>query len=186
MLDIPWLLHNVIHVVENHYWARMEQTSRNNYWSCQHRGVQACLEGPGQSPLRIWTFFLFLCHQHKFTALFFSAHSTSTAHICWRWAVLPFADQTFRFLDFRIDLHSFYLLIFYHEKFWNWIWRFSFVVNVILNQSLLSVRTGSELTTLNVTSCSICAMLFSFVVNVILNLFTVSAHWIGSHHHKLY
>ena len=46
-----------------------------------------------------WAFehFLFLYHQHKFTALFFSAHSTSTAHICWRWAVLPFADQTFRF-----------------------------------------------------------------------------------------
>ena len=46
-----------------------------------------------------WAFehFLFLYHQPKFTALFFSAHSTSTAHICWRWAVLPFADQTFRF-----------------------------------------------------------------------------------------
>ena len=39
-------------------------------------------------------------HQYKFTALFFSAHSTSTAPICWRWAALPFADQTFR-LRFR-------------------------------------------------------------------------------------
>ena len=28
---------------------------------------------------------------------FFSAHKTSTAPICWRWAALPFADQTFRF-----------------------------------------------------------------------------------------
>ena len=74
----------------------MERTSRNNYWSCQHRGLQACPEGPGQDPLSIWHF-SFLYHQHKFTALFFSAHSTSTAHICWRWAVLSFADQTFRF-----------------------------------------------------------------------------------------
>ena len=46
-----------------------------------------------------WTFehFLFLYHQHKLTALFFSTRSTSTAHICWRWAALPFADETFRF-----------------------------------------------------------------------------------------
>ena len=80
----------------------MERTSRNNYWSCQHWGLQACLEGPGQAPLSI-KHFLFLDHQHKFTALFFSAHSTSTAHICWRWAVLLFADQTFRF-RFRVTL----------------------------------------------------------------------------------
>ena len=77
----------------------MERTSRNNYWSCQHRGLQACLEGPGQEWIIHWAFehFSFLYHQHKFTPLFFSAHSTSKAHICWRWAVLPFADQTFRF-----------------------------------------------------------------------------------------
>ena len=77
----------------------MERTSRNNYWSCQHRGLQARLEGPGQEWIIHWAFehFSFLYHQHKLTALFFSAHSTSTAHICWRWAVLPFADQTFRF-----------------------------------------------------------------------------------------
>ena len=37
----------------------MERTSRNNYWSCQHRGLQACLEGPGQAQLSIWTFFYF-------------------------------------------------------------------------------------------------------------------------------
>ena len=80
----------------------MERTSRNNYWSCQHRGLQACLEGPGQAPLSI-KHFLFLDHQHKFTALFFSAHSTSTAHIGWRWAVLLFVDQTFRF-RFRVTL----------------------------------------------------------------------------------
>ena len=45
-----------------------------------------------------WAFehFLFLYHQHKFPALSFSAHSTSTAHSCWR-AVLLFADQTFTF-----------------------------------------------------------------------------------------
>ena len=43
-------------------------------------------------------FFILFYHQHKFTALFFSPHSTSTAHICWRWAALPFADQTFRFI----------------------------------------------------------------------------------------
>ena len=57
-----------------------------------------------------WAFelFLFLYHQHKFTALFFSAHSTSTAHICWRWVVLPFADQTFRF---RLG------------KFWGTVWQ---------------------------------------------------------------
>ena len=41
-----------------------------------------------------------LLHQHKFTALFFSAHRTRTAPIYWRWAALPFADQTLR-LRFR-------------------------------------------------------------------------------------
>ena len=35
------------------------RTSRRNYWSCQHRGLQACLEGPGQAPLSIWTSFNF-------------------------------------------------------------------------------------------------------------------------------
>ena len=75
----------------------MERTSRNNYWSCQHRGLQACLEGPGQAPLSIWTLFIFISLAQEYTALFFSANSTSTGHICWRWAVLPFADQTFRF-----------------------------------------------------------------------------------------
>ena len=46
-----------------------------------------------------WAFehLLFFYHQHKFNALCFSTQSTSTAHICWRWAVLPFADQTLRF-----------------------------------------------------------------------------------------
>ena len=37
----------------------MERTSRNNYWSYQYRGRQACLEGPGQAPLSIWTSFNF-------------------------------------------------------------------------------------------------------------------------------
>ena len=53
--------------------------------------------GPRPGPVEHLNIFLFLYHQHKLTALFFSAHSTSTPHICWRWAVLPFADQTFRF-----------------------------------------------------------------------------------------
>ena len=57
--------------------------------------------GPRPGPIEhFYIFFnwlLFLYHQHKFTTLFFSAHSTSKAHICWRWAALPFADQTFWF-----------------------------------------------------------------------------------------
>ena len=75
--------------------------------------IEAANTGAFKLALRVqarshWAFehFLFLYHQHKFTALFFSAHSTSTAHICWRWAVLPFADQTFRFrfrFRFRIS-----------------------------------------------------------------------------------
>ena len=77
----------------------MERTSRNNYWSCQHRGLQACLEGPGRpgmdQPLSIWTLFIFISPAQIHCT---SAHSTSTAHTCWRWAVLPFADQTFRFI----------------------------------------------------------------------------------------
>ena len=70
-----------------------------------------------------WAFehFFFLYHQHKFTALFFSAHSTSTAHICWRWSVLPFADQTFRFRRSwkAITGTFFYWLL---SNIQNWIW----------------------------------------------------------------
>ena len=46
-------------------------------------------------PLSIWTLFIFISPAQIHCT---SAHSTSTAHICWRWAVLPFADQTFRFI----------------------------------------------------------------------------------------
>ena len=54
--------------------------------------------GPRPGPIEhLNIFFILFYHQHKFTALFFSPHSTNTAHICWRWAALPFADQTFRF-----------------------------------------------------------------------------------------
>ena len=58
----------------------MERTSRNNYWSCQHRGLQACLEGPGQEWISHWAFehFSFLYHQHRFTAL---AHIARAQHI---------------------------------------------------------------------------------------------------------
>ena len=76
-------------------------------------GLQAYLEGPGQAPLIIWTlnfFYIYIYHQHKFTALFFSAHSRSTAHICWRWDALPFADHTFRFRSSLPALGSFVTL----------------------------------------------------------------------------
>ena len=50
---------------------------------------------PGMDqPLSIWTLFIFISPAQIHCT---SAHSTSTAHICWRWAVLPFADRTFRF-----------------------------------------------------------------------------------------
>ena len=39
-------------------------------------------------------------------------------------------------LSIRIVLHSFYLLIFYSEKFLTWIWSLLFVVNVTLNLSI--------------------------------------------------
>ena len=68
----------------------MERTSQNNYWSCQHRGLQACLDGPGQTPLNNWTFVIFISPAQ----IHCIAH---TAHICWRWVALPFADQAFRF-----------------------------------------------------------------------------------------
>ena len=51
---------------------------------------------PGMDqPLSIWTLFIFISPAQIHCT---SAHSTSTAHTCWRWAVLPFADQTFRFI----------------------------------------------------------------------------------------
>ena len=36
-----------IYIWKKAFFPRMEWTSRINYWSCQHRGLQACLEGPG-------------------------------------------------------------------------------------------------------------------------------------------
>ena len=76
----------------------MERTSRNNYWSCQPtQRPSSLLWGPGQAPLSIWTLFIFISPALIHCTVFLSAHSTSTAHTCWRWAVLPFADQTFRF-----------------------------------------------------------------------------------------
>ena len=53
--------------------------------------------GPRPGPIEDLNTFFFIYHQYKFTAMFFSAHSTSAAHICWKWATLPFADQTFKF-----------------------------------------------------------------------------------------
>ena len=38
-------------------------------------------------------------------------------------------------LSIRIVLDSFYLLIFYSEKFLTWIWRLPFAVNVTLDLS---------------------------------------------------
>ena len=53
--------------------------------------------GPRPVPIENLNIFLFLYHQHKFIALFFSAHST-TAHLQQiRAVLLPFADQTFIF-----------------------------------------------------------------------------------------
>ena len=39
------------------------------------------------------------------------------------------------FITARVVLNSFYLLIYYSEKFSTWIWRYPFVVNVTLNLS---------------------------------------------------
>ena len=43
-------------------------------------------------------------------------------------------------LSIRIVLDSFYLLIFYSEKFSTWIWRFLFAVNLNLNLSIKPVE----------------------------------------------
>ena len=52
--------------------------------------------GPRSGPIEHLNIFYFISPvQIRCTA--FSAHSTSTAHIWWRWAVLPFAVQTFSF-----------------------------------------------------------------------------------------
>ena len=45
-------------------------------------------------------------------------------------------------LYIRIVLDSFYLLIFYFEKFSTWIWRFPFALNVTLNLS--NIASGKE------------------------------------------
>ena len=42
-------------------------------------------------------------------------------------------------LSIRIVLDSFYLFIFYSEKFSNWFWRFLFAVNVNLNLSVIII-----------------------------------------------
>ena len=97
MLDIPWLLHNVIHLVENHLLGKNGTNFPKLLWKLPTQRRSSLPWGPRPVPIENLNIFLFLYHQHKFTALFFSAHSTSTAHICWRWVVLPFADQTFRF-----------------------------------------------------------------------------------------
>lgn len=49
----------------------------------------------------------------------------------------------------RNGLHGLYLFIFFFEKFSNRTWRVSFVVNV-------NYQCGQEVTTINVTSCSLC------------------------------
>ena len=62
------------------FFPGMEWTSRINYWSCQHRGLQACLEGPGQAPLNITTFFYFYITSTN-SLHWFLAHTARAQHI---------------------------------------------------------------------------------------------------------
>ena len=60
--------------------------------------------GPRSGPIEHLNIFYFISPV-QIRCTVFSAHSTSTAHIWWRWAVLPFAVQTFSF-RFRLYLLS--------------------------------------------------------------------------------
>ena len=79
--------------------------------------------GPTPGPIEHLNIFYFYITSTNSLHCFFSAQSTSTAHICWRWAALPFADQTFRFrfksvrIQRRIQRIIFLIK---SEEFYNW------------------------------------------------------------------
>ena len=83
----------------------MERTSRNNYWSCQHRGLQACLEGPGQAPLSIWTSFNFFYFYITSTNSLhcFLAHIARAQHISAEDGL--YCPLQIRNLDLDLNLH---------------------------------------------------------------------------------
>ena len=71
---VPWITPGLRRLMRNELPETIIEAER------QHRGLQACLEGPGQAPLSIWTFFnVYIASRNSLHC--FLAHIAQAQHI---------------------------------------------------------------------------------------------------------